>query len=145
MSEALRELLTCQSATASRCPYTLVSYRQGVLVRLGSPSPDHNLTRLPAAVAAQSRRRLHYSETNAGVTQLVEYLPSKQAVASSSLVPRSQNHMEYRQNVGCSFMEHPASFPIKVRIESGRIDNLSREADSGPSVLGEARRAGSSS
>jgi hypothetical protein len=30
------------------------------------------------------------SEGNAGVTQLVEYLPSKQAVASSSLVPRSQ-------------------------------------------------------
>jgi hypothetical protein len=29
------------------------------------------------------------SEANAGVTQLVEYLPSKQAVASSSLVPRS--------------------------------------------------------
>ena len=29
------------------------------------------------------------SVANAGVTQLVEYLPSKQAVASSSLVPRS--------------------------------------------------------
>ena len=29
------------------------------------------------------------SEANAGVTQLVEYLPSKQAVVSSSLVPRS--------------------------------------------------------
>ena len=30
------------------------------------------------------------STANAGVTQLVEYLPSKQAVASSSLVPRSK-------------------------------------------------------
>ena len=38
-------------------------------------------------------------ETNAGVTQLVEYLPSKQAVASSSLVPRSMKTSERRENL----------------------------------------------
>ena len=40
------------------------------------------------------------SEANAGVTQLVEYLPSKQAVASSSLVPRSTPNL--RENCGIS-------------------------------------------
>jgi hypothetical protein len=34
-------------------------------------------------------------EANAGVTQLVEYLPSKQAVASSSLVPRSKKSSQW--------------------------------------------------
>src|SRR5215203_1678977 len=37
---------------------------------------------------AKSRERTLW-KSSAGVTQLVEYLPSKQAVASSSLVPRS--------------------------------------------------------
>ncbi len=44
---------------------------------------------------AERTLRRHF----AGVTQLVEYLPSKQAVASSSLVPRSDHAPDLHRSI----------------------------------------------
>jgi hypothetical protein len=66
------------------------------------------------------------SEGNAGVTQLVEYLPSKQAVASSSLVPRSTKTAYVPENSTHSNTQVPMPFEIghclvKICARSERI------------------------
>ena len=50
---------------------------------------EHRTTRLPTWCSGGSLPRYTCGVAFAGVTQLVECLPSKQTVASSSLVPRS--------------------------------------------------------